>query len=96
LGGPPLQPEAAATAVINQLAVVPEASAVVLVWDNYHLIGASAVHDSVAFLVERLPPGLRLVLASRADPPLAAFGVQHGSGDEGVALLAMGQAAASV
>src|SRR5262249_21283650 len=29
-----------------------------------------AVQDSVAFLVERLPPGLRLVLASRTDPPL--------------------------
>src|SRR5499425_1903004 len=65
---PPL--EAVATAVINQLAVVPDAGAVVLVLDDYHLIEAPTVHDSVAFLVERLPPGLRLVLASRTDPPL--------------------------
>jgi LuxR family maltose regulon positive regulatory protein len=65
---PPL--EAVATTLINQLAVVPDAGAVVLVLDDYHLIEAPAVHDSVAFLVERLPPGLRLVLASRTDPPL--------------------------
>src|SRR5262244_575228 len=71
LSGPQRPPlEAVATAVINQLAVVPDAGAVVLVLDDYHLIEAPAVHDSVAFLVERLPPGLRLVLASRTDPPL--------------------------
>src|SRR5215472_6375506 len=62
--------EAVAAAVINQLAVVPDAGAVVLVLDDYHLIEAPTVHDSVAFLAERLPPGLRLVLASRTDPPL--------------------------
>jgi LuxR family maltose regulon positive regulatory protein len=62
--------EAVAAAVINELAVVPEAGAVILVLDDYHLIDAAAVQDSVAFLVERLPPGLRLVLASRTDPPL--------------------------
>jgi len=28
------------------------------------------VHESLEFLVEHLPPGLHLVLASRADPPL--------------------------
>jgi LuxR family transcriptional regulator, maltose regulon positive regulatory protein len=65
---PPLQ--AVVTAVINQLAAVPDAGAVVLIVDDYHLIEAQAVHHSVAFLVERLPPGLRLVVASRADPPL--------------------------
>src|SRR5262249_54502700 len=62
--------EAVAAAVINELAVVPDAGAVVLVLDDYHLIEAPAVRDSVAFLVERMPPGLRLVLASRTDPPL--------------------------
>src|SRR5499425_327710 len=62
--------EAVAAAVINQLAVVPDAGAVILVLDDYHLIEAATVQDSVAFLVERLPPGLRLVLASRTDPPL--------------------------
>ena len=38
--------------------------------DDYHLIQAPAVHTSVEFLLEHLPSSLRLVLASRADPPL--------------------------
>src|SRR5262245_60468627 len=62
--------EAVATTVINQLAVVPAADAVTLILDDYHLIEAPAVHASVAFLVDHVPPGLRLMLATRADPPL--------------------------
>src|SRR5215470_4720642 len=68
----PQQPllEAVATAVINELTSVPSEGEVVLVLDDYHLVEAPAVHESIAFLLNRLPPGLRLVLASRADPPL--------------------------
>lgn len=43
---------------------------VVLVLDDYHAIAAPAIHDTVAFLVEHLPPALHLVLVSRGDPPL--------------------------
>jgi ATP/maltotriose-dependent transcriptional regulator MalT len=71
LGGaepPPL--EAVATTVINQLTDPSDGDQVALILDDYHLIEAPTVHASVAFLVERLPPGLRLVLAGRADPPL--------------------------
>src|SRR5215469_4669785 len=64
---PPL--EAVATAVINELSAPGEAG-VALILDDYHLVQAPPVHDSVAFLLARLPPGLRLVLSSRADPPL--------------------------
>jgi LuxR family maltose regulon positive regulatory protein len=70
LHGPQPPPEAMATAVINELTVVSEADAVILVVDDYHLIETPAVHKSVKFLLDRLPPGLRLVLTSRADPPL--------------------------
>ena len=42
-----------------------------LVLDDYHLIDAAAVHASLGFLLEHRPPELHLVLASRADPPLA-------------------------
>jgi ATP/maltotriose-dependent transcriptional regulator MalT len=63
---PPL--EAVLTVLINQLVEGPEA--VVLVLDDYHLVEAPPVHDSLGVLLERLPPQLRLVLASRADPPL--------------------------
>src|SRR5215475_3879724 len=65
---PPL--EAVATAVINELTALPEEAGVVLVLDDYHVIEAPPVHESIAFLLDRLPPGLRLVLSSRADPPL--------------------------
>ncbi len=71
LGGPQWPSlEAVATSVINDLMSVPDEGQITLVLDDYHLIEALAVHDSLTFLLERLPPGLRLVLASRADPPL--------------------------
>ena len=42
-----------------------------LVLDDYHVIESAAVHGSVEFLLEHRSAGLHLVLASRADPPLA-------------------------
>ena len=68
--GPPPPPawEGLVTALVNELAGVAEE--VVLVLDDYHLIQAPQVHASVGFLLEHLPASLRLVLASRADPPL--------------------------
>jgi LuxR family maltose regulon positive regulatory protein len=42
----------------------------VLVLDDYHLITAREVHASVTYLLEHLPPTLRLVIATRSDPPL--------------------------
>jgi ATP/maltotriose-dependent transcriptional regulator MalT len=69
LGPPaPASFEGLMTALINELAAQP--GPVLLVLDDYHLVDAQPVHASVGFLVEHLPPGLRLVLASRADPPL--------------------------
>ena len=59
------------TALINELAAQPGAGEVLLVLDDYHLIGSQPVHASVGFLLEHRPPGLHLVLASRVDPPLA-------------------------
>jgi LuxR family transcriptional regulator, maltose regulon positive regulatory protein len=56
------------TALINDLAAHDEP--VVLVLDDYHVIGSREIHDGVAFLLGHLPPGLRLVIAGRADPPL--------------------------
>jgi LuxR family transcriptional regulator, maltose regulon positive regulatory protein len=69
--GPPVSGcEGLVTAIINELAAQPAESAIVLVLDDYHLVDAPPVHASLAFLLEHLPPGLRLVLASRSDPPL--------------------------
>jgi LuxR family maltose regulon positive regulatory protein len=68
--GPPAPPsfEGLVTALINQLAAQPDE--VVLVLDDYHLVEAQPVHGSLGFLLEHLPPQVRLVVASRADPPL--------------------------
>ncbi len=38
--------------------------------DDYHVIEARPIHESLAILVDHLPPALRLVVTSRADPPL--------------------------
>jgi LuxR family maltose regulon positive regulatory protein len=65
---PPRSFESVVTALVNELAAVP--GELVLVLDDYHLIESEAVHESLAFLLEHLPAGLRLVVASRADPPL--------------------------
>ena len=71
LGPPaPASFEGLVTALINDLAAQPDDGEVLLVLDDYHLIDARPVHASLAFLLEHLPPGLHLVLASRADPPL--------------------------
>ena len=70
--GPPAPPsfEGLVTALINELAARPGDDEVLLVLDDYHLIDAQPVHESLVFLLEHLPPGLHLVLASRSDPPL--------------------------
>ena len=70
--GPPAPPsfEGLVTALINELAAEPGDVEALLVLDDYHLIGAEPVHASLGFLLEHRPPGLHLVLTSRADPPL--------------------------
>lgn len=48
---------------------VPIAEAVIVL-DDYHLIDDLAIHRLVTTLIERLPRGTRLAIATRADPPL--------------------------
>ncbi len=70
--GPPPPPafDGLVTALINELAAQPGAVEMMLILDDYHLIAAQPVHDSLGFLLEHQPAGLRVVLASRADPQL--------------------------
>jgi LuxR family transcriptional regulator, maltose regulon positive regulatory protein len=60
--------EAVVTALLNGLAGLPDRRALVL--DDYHVIDAPPVHQSLGFLLDRLPGQLQVVVASRADPPL--------------------------
>jgi LuxR family maltose regulon positive regulatory protein len=71
LGPPsPSSVEGLVTALINELAADAGQDEVLLVLDDYHLADSGPVHESVAFLLDSLPPGLRVVLSGRADPPL--------------------------
>ncbi len=42
----------------------------IFVLDDYHLIEEQAIHQDLSFLIEHLPGQLRLVISTRADPPL--------------------------
>jgi LuxR family transcriptional regulator, maltose regulon positive regulatory protein len=67
----PPSPEAALTALLNEVVALSERF--VLVLDDYHAIDSEAVDGALAFLVEHLPPQMHLVIATREDPqiPLA-------------------------
>jgi LuxR family maltose regulon positive regulatory protein len=66
----PAQPtlKAVATALVNELAAQPDE--LVLVLDDYHLIESHAIHDSLTFLLENLPPRMHVIISSRSDPPI--------------------------
>lgn len=60
--------QGAVTALIGELESLSEEIALIL--DDYHTIESPPIHDSVAFLLGHLPPQLRLLIATRSDPPL--------------------------
>ena len=69
-----LQPppvESLYAALVNQLDGIAVPLALVL--DDYHLITALSIHQSLAFLLDHLPAQMRVVIATRSDPllPLA-------------------------
>jgi LuxR family transcriptional regulator, maltose regulon positive regulatory protein len=68
---PPSSFDALVTALVNELAAQSDAGEALLVLDDYHVVDSPLVHASLGLLLERRPAGLRVVLASRADPPLA-------------------------
>ncbi len=55
-------------ALINRLA--EQSEQMLLILDDYHFVTEEAIHTSLTYLVEHLPPHLHLILATRADPPL--------------------------
>jgi LuxR family maltose regulon positive regulatory protein len=63
---PPL--ESLLTTLINEIGAAHDQLTLIL--DDYHVITAKPIHDGLAYLLEYLPPQLRLVVASRTDPPL--------------------------
>jgi LuxR family maltose regulon positive regulatory protein len=69
LNGPPRpNVRSVITSLVNELAA--SSGELVLVLDDYHLVESHSVHDSLAFLLEHLSPGMHVVISSRSDPPI--------------------------
>lgn len=64
----PPTPEAILTSLLNDIAAIPHPFLLVL--DDYHILDAPQIDQTLAFLLEYLPPQMHLVIATREDPPL--------------------------
>ena len=62
----PLLAKSMMAAFIND--VVPVSSPLLLILDDYHAIESVEIDRAIAFLLDHLPPQMRLVITSRADP----------------------------
>jgi LuxR family maltose regulon positive regulatory protein len=58
--------------LINELWMLD--ASLTLVLDDYHMISNFECHESLSFFLRRLPSNLRLVIATRSDPPV---GLSH-------------------
>jgi LuxR family maltose regulon positive regulatory protein len=68
MGEQPLPLESFLTVLLNEMTASPDGFALVL--DDYHVITTPAIHEGLTFLLDHLPPQMRVIIASRADPPL--------------------------
>lgn len=57
------------TLLLNALVEIEKDTLLVL--DDYHAIELQEIHQSLAYLLEHLPPNFHIVMTSRVDPPLA-------------------------
>ena len=60
--------ESILTSLLNEIATIP--NDFLLVLDDYHAFDSSPIDSALAFLIERLPPHMHLVIATREDPDL--------------------------
>jgi len=71
---PPPAIEAILTTLINEIVAASQGDhedhPYVLVLDDYQMIKEQSIHESLAFLLDHLPPQMHLGLATRIDPPL--------------------------
>lgn len=64
----PPPPETLLTALINEIAALPDPF--ILVLDDFHSIHTPSIHQQLTFLLEHQPPQMHLVILTREDPPL--------------------------
>jgi len=74
---PPI--ESILTSLLNKIASIPDdpstlpsaaGQGFILVLDDYHDVDSKQIDHALAFLIERLPPQMHLVIATREDPDL--------------------------
>ena len=56
------------TVLINEITTIT--NKFILVLDDFHLIDAQSIDNALAFLLEKLPPQIHLVIVTREDPAL--------------------------
>jgi LuxR family transcriptional regulator, maltose regulon positive regulatory protein len=67
--GPMLNPEPLINDLLNDL-LAEQKGDLLLVLDDYHRVEQPAIHETITYLVEHLPPHCHLVLVTRTAPPL--------------------------
>jgi LuxR family maltose regulon positive regulatory protein len=67
---PPPTLDTLLTAALNLLQSENARTPRILVLEDYHVIQNAELHRALAFWLDHAPPGLHLVVTSRADPPL--------------------------
>jgi LuxR family maltose regulon positive regulatory protein len=65
-----VSPQRVLTVLVNELAEAIE-TPWLIVLEDYHYVTSPVVHQLVDFLLENAPQGLRLIISTRVDPPLA-------------------------
>ena len=60
--------ESVLTVLLNDIDAADADFTIVL--DDYHVVDAAPIHSGLTFLLDHLPARMRLVIASRAEPPL--------------------------
>jgi LuxR family maltose regulon positive regulatory protein len=60
--------EAVLAPLIDELAAA-DGESLVLVLDDYHLADDAQIHESMVYLLEHLPEGIRIAITTRSDPP---------------------------
>lgn len=54
--------------LVNDLVKIPDDF--ILILDDFHLIRTPAIHQSLSFLIDHVPPQFHVLILSRMDPPL--------------------------
>ena len=65
-----MEPQRVLTVLINEIAE-HIADSLTIVLEDYHYVASPVVHQLVDYLLENAPPTVRVIISTRADPPLS-------------------------